>query len=63
MVFKIVVDADACIGCGACASACETGFKMEDNKSVPFKNEVVEISCHNEAVDVCPVNCIKITEK
>ena len=59
---KISVDKDACIGCGACVSACEEGFRMEDNKSVPVKAEVDNISCQKEAADICPVNCIIVAE-
>jgi len=62
MAYKIEVDHNACIGCGACVAACDTGFKMQDNKSVPTKKTVDKATCENEAVDVCPVNCIKITE-
>jgi ferredoxin len=62
MAYNITVDADACIGCGACAATCEKGFKMEDDKSVPVKASVKEISCEQEAADSCPTSCIKITE-
>ena len=59
---KITIDKDACIGCGACVSACEDGFRMEDNKSVPVKAEVETLSCHKEAAEICPVNCIMVVE-
>lgn len=62
MGYKISVDADACIGCGACVSTCEKGFKMVDNKSVPVNAEVAELTCEKEAVDICPVSCISVKE-
>jgi len=63
MAFSVSVDKEACIGCGACAATCPDGFKMEDNKSVPVQAKVDQVTCHNDAVDACPVNCIKIAEK
>ena len=63
MAYTIAVDGDACIGCGACVAVCEKAFKMVDNKSVPVKEKVDELSCEQEAADSCPVNCITITEK
>jgi len=63
MPFTVKVDQDACIGCGACAATCPAGFKMVDNKSVPVSASVDSVSCHTDAVDACPVSCIKIAEK
>jgi len=57
---KISVDVDACIGCGACVSACEKGFKMVDNKSVPVNANVDKVTCEKEAADICPVSCITV---
>jgi len=57
---EIKVDADACIGCGACVAACEKSFKMVDNKSHPVNAKVDKVTCENEAADVCPVNCITV---
>ena len=62
MAYKISVDQEACIGCGACVSTCEKGFKMVDNKSKPTKATVDELSCEKEAADICPVSCISISE-
>jgi len=58
----IKIDADACIGCGACAQTCETGFKMVDNKSQPTNPSPSELTCEKEAASICPVSCITVTE-
>lgn len=69
---KIVHERDKCIGCGSCAAICPDFWEMaEDGKSF-LKNSTVnpqtgyperslgKIGCNEEAVNVCPVNCIKI---
>ena len=59
MAFKIEVDKDACIGCGACAAQCDN-FEMDGDKAKPKKAEVDDIGCNQDAVDSCPTNAIKI---
>lgn len=60
--YKISVNAETCIGCGACVSTCPDLFEMQGDKSVPKKTEVEDIGCGRDAAEVCPVNAIKITE-
>ncbi len=68
---KIIVETDKCIGCGACQAACEKFFvlegdiitlkearKVENNQEL----EVEDLKCASDAVDICPVQCIR-TEK
>lgn len=62
MAFKIIVDKDICIGCGACAAMCEN-FRLADGKSSPVKEEVEELGCNKDACDSCPVSAIKIEKK
>jgi len=59
--FKIEVDEDTCVGCGACAAQC-TNFELTEGKAHPKKKEVSDISCNQEAADICPVEAIKITK-
>ena len=62
MAFKITIDKDACIGCGACASVCDN-FTMIEGKSEANEAEVEDIGCNKDAADACPVQCIKIEEE
>ena len=62
MAYKIEIDADACIGCGACVAACEENFDMDGDKAIAKNAEVEEIGKNQDAADGCPVDCIKITE-
>lgn len=61
MKYKITVNHDECIGCGACESACDN-FKVTDGKSNPVKSEVAELGCNEKARDGCPVQAITIEE-
>ncbi len=64
---KVTIDAETCIGCGACATA-TTNIEMKDAdgsmKAVPKKSEIEEseVNEHKEAIDVCPVDAIKLEE-
>lgn len=62
MPFKIIMDRDACIGCGSCAAICPENWEMKEDKSHPKKNQVAELGCNKEAADACPVQCITIKE-
>ena len=60
MAYKIKVNQEKCIGCGACTAACPNSFEMKDGKSSPTKAEVEELTCEKDAASVCPVNAISI---
>ena len=64
MAYKITIDKNECIGCGACEAQCPEGFEMDQNesKAKPKKIKVDELGCIKEAADICPVNAIKIEE-
>jgi len=60
MAFKVTVDQDKCVSCGACAAVCDN-FEMEDKAKV--KQEIVDdIGCNQEAADACPEKCITVEE-
>lgn len=62
MAYKVIVDENECIGCGACEAQCPEGFVMDNEtmKAKPKKNKVEDDSCIKEAVDICPVDAIKV---
>ena len=67
---KIVLEYSKCIGCGSCEAVCSKHWKLGDGgkaellnsekKGDNFEVEVKEIECNKEAVESCPVQCIKI---
>ena len=61
MSYKIIIDENKCIGCGACTDVCDN-FELNDGKSYPKKREVDKIGCNTEAEKGCPVNAINVKE-
>jgi len=60
--YKIEVNKEACIGCGACTAQCDN-FELDgDNKAKAKQTEVDNLGCNKDAADVCPVNAIKVVE-
>ena len=57
---KIIVDKEACIGCGACVSICPASFGIKDGKAFAKKASVPKVTCEKDAAESCPVNAIKI---
>lgn len=69
---KIIHKKAECIGCGSCVSLCPKYFEMVETGKAHLKGseedaktevETLEISdpgCAQEAVEVCPVQCICI---
>ncbi|MDP7180800.1 MAG: ferredoxin [Candidatus Woesearchaeota archaeon] len=60
--FKIEVNEETCIGCGACTAQCDNFEMDENNKAKAKMAEVEDVGCNKDAEGVCPVSCIKITE-
>ena len=64
--YKVIVDEETCIGCGACTAVCDNFELIEKNgtfKAKSKKSDVSDIGCNKEAADVCPVSAIKVEEK
>ncbi len=71
-IMKIILEKSKCIGCGSCAAICPKLFELgEDGKShlkgskINPRNqneelEIQNIDCATQAVEVCPVEAIKI---
>ena len=69
---KIVHEKSKCIGCGSCAAVCPRLFELTEEGKAHLKGaeidtqtekeelEVTEADCAKEAVEVCPVKCIRI---
>ena len=59
-MYMVSVDADKCVGCGACAAACPGSvYTIEDGKSVVGENEC--LGCYS-CTAICPVEAITISE-
>ena len=59
---KVTIDADACVGCGLCASACSEVYVMEGDKAVVIGSVVPKESeqTAKQAADDCPVTAIVV---
>ena len=59
---KVVLNRDACIGCGACAALCEDIFEIDnEGLSKVIKEEVKdeEVELTRDATESCPTGAIK----
>lgn len=59
---KVIVNADACIGCGACTSICDKVFEFNDEGiSITKVNEVSDELKNEvtEAAEACPTGAIE----
>jgi len=61
-MFKVTIDKEKCIGCGACVAVCDNMEVGDDGKAHPKKSEVKEQGCNKDAVDTCPVQAIEVRE-
>ena len=64
---KVIIDQEKCISCGSCVAVCPDTFELDENSKARFKetNSPVELEtdnsgCIDEAVEICPVQVIKI---
>ncbi len=64
MTKKIIVDWDLCEGCGTCESLCPTVFEVKDDgKAHVIGPDKCDTCDCEEAVDMCPVQAIRIIEE
>lgn len=58
---KVVVDNDACIGCGLCVGSAPDAFEFgDDGKAVAIEGADVDASVAEEAAANCPVSAIRV---
>ena len=67
---KIILEVQKCIGCGSCEAVCSKFWKLGDDGKAHlleaklngdnFELEVKNIECSSEAIEICPVQCIKV---
>ena len=57
----ISLDRTKCIGCGNCVSLCPDSFEISEDGKVNVKEGgAKKLDCVKDAVEACPVQCIKI---
>jgi len=60
---RIIIDTEACIGCGVCESLCPDVFQVqEDEKAHVVAREACDTCDCEEAADSCPAQAISIEE-
>jgi ferredoxin len=63
--FSIEIVEAECIGCAACEGACDNWETVEKDgqyKAQPKNKDIDDLGCNMEAAEICPVNCIHISE-
>ena len=68
--YRIEHHKEECIGCAACTAVCEDFWEMGEDSKAHIKGiesdgaieilETEDIGCNQDAIDICPVQCIKI---
>jgi len=68
---KVIQEHEKCIGCGSCVAICPKYWKISDDgkskligakatsKGV-YELEIKKVECNQQAVNVCPVQCIYV---
>ena len=62
---KVVIDEDACTGCGLCEETCPEVFKLNDDQiATAIVDEIPAdaLESAEEAAENCPVEAIKLEE-
>ena len=66
---KIILEVNKCIGCGSCSAICPKYFGFQAGKAIllnskkigdNFELEVEDLDSAEDAVNVCPAQCILV---
>jgi ferredoxin len=68
---KITIERPRCVGCGSCCALCPNYFELDQagishfigSQAEPQETDelvIEDLGCIQEAIDACPVQCIKI---
>jgi ferredoxin len=60
----IVIDIEECVGCQSCVELCPDvfGFDDQSEKALVLPSGDESLDCVQEAIDTCPVECIRREE-
>lgn len=59
----IVIDEDECVGCESCVELCPEAFEFDESaEKARVINPNAEDDCVEEAMESCPVDCIRWEE-